>query len=211
MRLGRRSSAALHIWPARDHRQERHGRLDSSPGRTRRHRNPPRWRQRRRCRHRHQRRDGAHGTYELRRRRRSLRHRMGCQNPPALRTQRERPLTLRRYHRPLPPEAPARNPHNWPAVVVGARLRRWLGRAAQAIRHHELAAASGPEHPICGGRVHCSADHRRVLPRRRGEPSTPPRRGGHVSRRWPRAGQGRALQEPAPRTDLSPDRGRRAR
>ena len=93
-------------------------------------------RQRRRCRHRHQRRAGPDGADVVRHRRRPVRHRLGRQdarNSTASTPAAGRPT--RRRASSSPTRAWTRFPHHGPAELVGARLRRRLGRTAQAVRH----------------------------------------------------------------------------
>ena len=68
-------------------------------------------------------------------------------------------------------------PTHGPLELVGARLRRRLGPAPQAVRHQALARAARAGDRLCRDRLSRQRDHRRRLARRRAQPRrrSPPR------------------------------------
>ena len=85
---------------------------------------------------------GADGADVVRHRRRPVRHRLGRQDAEALRPQRQRPLAATRRRAQFFAEKGLKEiPEHRPAELVGARLRRRLGRAAQAVRHDAVRAS----------------------------------------------------------------------
>ena len=130
---GRRRSASE---PLGHRRQPRHRRDQPAAGGAGRARRPQGGRQRGRRGHRHQRHAGPGRADELRHRRRPVRHLLGRQDAEALRPQRQRPQPVRPQPRGLRSKRDSKRfPARGRSVVVGARLRRRLGRAAAAVRH----------------------------------------------------------------------------
>ena len=130
----------------------RHGRDQPAAGGPGRPRRPQAGRQRRRRGHRHQRRPRAHGA--------DVAAASAATCSPSSGTPRRKSSTAStpaaaRRTRPRASTSPSKGlteiPGDGPAELVGARLRRWLGRAAQALRHDAARRAARAEHPLRRG------------------------------------------------------------
>ena len=121
----------------------------------------------------------------------------------AVRSERQRPLPLPGHARTLRREGLEGDSAHRSAELVGPRLRRWLGRAAQAFRHADTGSAPGAEHSLRRGRLPGHRGHRRLLERAEAKLRRLPGCGENVPDRRPRSRRRAGLQEPEPGADAT--------
>ena len=117
-------------------------------------------------------------------------HLLGQQDAETLRPQRQRPQSVRAQSRRLQAERTQVHSGRRRFVVVGPRLRGWLGPVAVAIRHDEALAAAGPGDSVCRRGLSGQRDHRRLLEAGRTHRAPLSRNGRHVLSQRPGAADG---------------------